>query len=136
MTGAATVRSVIVGRLQRALDGDPSLQASALDDVRAVGVITRKLHAALRRPFEQGVLADAVPATVADVESWVARVWTTLTTATAALKAADQAERDPDRTLVTALDALPGKLQQFAAAAEAAPGLVHRIHGNLRLARS
>ena len=131
--GAATVRSVIVGRLKRALDGDPSLQASALDDVRAVGVITRELHAALGRPFEQGVLDGAVPATVADVESWVARVWTTLTSAIAAHKAARQAETDPERALGNALDVLPGKLQQFAAAAEAAPGLVHRIHGNLRL---
>lgn len=131
--GAATVRSVIVGRLKRALDGDPSLQASALDDVRAVGMIARELHAALGRPFDQGVLVGALPATVSDVETWVARVWTTLTSATVALKAAGHDLRPRDPALLTALDVLPGKLQQFAAAAEAAPGLVHRIHGNLRL---
>ena len=127
--GAATVRSVIVGRLKRALDGDPSLQASALDDVRAVGAIARELHAALGRPFDQGVLVGALPATVSDVESWVARVWATLTAADQGVRALDL----PDRAFLVALDALPGKLQQFAAAAEAAPGLVHRIHGNLRL---
>ena len=59
------------------------------------------------------------------------------TCASVALKAANhganQGDGDPDRALLTALDALPGKLQQFAAAAEASPGLVHRIHGNLRL---
>ena len=127
--GAATVRSVIVGRLRRALDGDPSLQASALDDVRAVGVITRELHGALGRPLEEGVVAGAKPATVADVESWVARAWTTLAAATVALRAA----AGGDASLNQALVGLPAKLQQFAAAAELAPGLVHRIHGNLRL---
>ena len=142
--GAATVRSVIVGRLHRALDGDPSLQASALDDVRAVGVIARELHAALGRPLEEGVVAGAEPATVADVESWVARTWATLAAASDALRAAtDIASRGiaatggdttgANTTLKGALDVLPAKLQQFAAAAETAPGLVHRIHGNLRL---
>lgn len=126
---AATARSVIVGRLHRALDGDPSLQAVALDDVRAVGVITRELHAALGRPFEQGVLAGAVPATVADVDVWAARSCAALDTAAAALRASS----NPAATLTAALDALPAKLQQFAAAAAGAPGLIHRIHGNLGL---
>ena len=127
--GAATVRSVIVGRLKRALDGDPSLQAAALDDVRAVGVIARELHAALGRPFDEGVLAGARAATVSDVEIWVARTWNALHNATLALRAAST----PPAELLHALEALPAKLQQFAAAAKAAPGLVHRIHGNLRL---
>lgn len=126
---AATARSVIVGRLHRALDGDPSLQAVALDDVRAVGVITRELHAALGRPFEQGVLAGAVPATVADVDVWAARSRAALDTAAAALRAS----LNPAATLTAALDALPAKLQQFAVAAAGAPGLIHRIHGNLGL---
>lgn len=127
---AATVRSVLVGRLQRALDGDPSLQAVALDDVRAVGIITRELHAALGRPFEQGVLAGAQAAALADVETWVARAWTALSQATLAAQASTRAEAT---RLLPALSMLPGKLQQFAAAAERAPGLVHRTHGNLRL---
>lgn len=127
--GVAAARTVIVWRLHRALDGDPSLQAVALDDVRAVGVITRELHAALGRPFEQGVLAGAVPATAADVDAWVARSWAALDTAGAALRASP----NPAATLTAALDALPAKLQQFAAAAESAPGLTHRIHGNLGL---
>ena len=126
---AATVRSVLVGRLRRALDGDPSLQAVALDDVRAVGVIARELHAALGRPFGEGIIAGARTATAADVDGWVARSWTTLGDATLALRATP----DPLATLLATLSALPGKLQQFAAAAESAPGLVHRIHGNLRL---
>ena len=127
--GAATVRSVIVGRLKRALDGDPSLQAAALDDVRAVGIIARELHAALGRPFDEGVLAGARAATVGDVEIWVARTGNALHNATLALRAAST----PPAELLHALEALPAKLQQFAAAAEAAPGLVHRIHGSLRL---
>ncbi len=126
---AATARTVIVGRLHRALDGDPSLQAVALDDVRAVGVITSELHAALGRPFEQGVLAGAVPATTGDVDAWAARTWAALTTAGAALRASPT----PSASLTAALDALPAKLQQFAAAAEHAPGLIHRIHGHLGL---
>ena len=126
---AATVRSVLVSRLRRALEGDPSLQALALDDIRAVGVITRELHAALGRPFEQGVVVGATPAGVSDVDAWVARSWSALTSATLALRGAPAA----DPALVNALHILPGKLQQFAAAAEHAPGLVHRIHGNLRL---
>ena len=131
--GAATVRSVIVGRLHRALDGDPSLQASALDDVRAVGVITRELHSALGRPLEEGVVAGAEPATVADIENWVARAWTSLAAATVALRAAVGGDLSLNQALNQALEVLPAKLQQFAAAAEIAPGLVHRIHGNLRL---
>ena len=127
--GSATVRSVLVARLCRALDGDPSLQAVALDDVRAVGVATRELHAALGRPFQQGVLAGAVTATVRDVGSWVAHAWRSLSDATAAYKASPK----PDPALAAALEVLPGKLQQFGAAAENAPGLVHRIHGSLRL---
>jgi predicted trehalose synthase len=126
---AATVRSVLVGRLRRALDGDPSLQAVALDDVRAVGVIARELHAALGRPLGEGVIAGARTASAADLDSWVARTWTTLSDATLALR--DSA--GPPAELLNALSILPGKLQQFAAAAERAPGLVHRIHGNLRL---
>ena len=127
--GAATVRSLIVGRLRRALDGDPSLQAAALDDVRAVGLTTRALHAALGRPFEEGVLIGASPASVADVEAWSARAFSTLSVASLALRASGSS----DAALLAALDVLPVKLQQFAAAAETAPGLVHRIHGNLRL---
>lgn len=127
---AATVRSVLVNRLRRALDGDPSLQAVALDDVRAVGVVARELHAALGRPFEEGVLAGATPATARDVEVWVARAWSVLTRATLALRASPRVDA---QRLAAALELLPGKLQQFSAAAEAAPGLVHRIHGNLRL---
>jgi predicted trehalose synthase len=127
---ADTVRDVLVHRLRRSLEGDPSLQAVALDDVRAVGVVTRELHAALGRPFEQGVVAGAEPAAHRDVESWVARAWNVLTQATLALKASPRG--DPARLLL-ALDLLPGKLQQFAAAAEGSPGLVHRIHGNLQL---
>lgn len=127
---AATVRSVVVGRLRRALDGDPSLQAVALDDVRAVGIISRELHAALGRPFDQGMLAGAQAATVADVETWVARAWTALSSATLALRASS---RSDVAQLLPALELLPGKLQQFASAAERAPGLVHRTHGTLRL---
>jgi predicted trehalose synthase len=126
---AATVRSVIVGRLRRALDGDPSLQASALDDVRAVGVLTRQLHAALGRPFDEGVLVGAIPAAQADVRAWVVRARDALERATLALRAA----RTSDAALRLALDALPLKLPHFADAAEAAPGIVHRIHGNLTL---
>jgi predicted trehalose synthase len=126
---ADTARTVIVGRLHRALDGDPSLQAVALDDVRAVGVITHEMHAALGRPFEQGVLAGAVPATAADVDAWVARALVAITAAGAGLRASV----DPAGALTAALEALPAKLQQFAAAAESAPGLIHRIHGNLGL---
>jgi maltose alpha-D-glucosyltransferase / alpha-amylase len=124
---ASTVRSVIVNRLRRALEGDPSLQAVALDDVRAVGVKTCELHADLGRPFDHGVLRGAVPATVADVDAWVARTWTVLDAALRALRDSDEASVAP------MLSTLPGKLQQFAAAAEGAPGLAHRIHGSLGL---
>jgi len=130
-TDAATVKSVVVARLHRALDGDPSLQAAALDDVRAAGLVARELHAALGRPFEQGLLAGATPATRYDVDSWVARAWTTLSEATHAARHSGLAIRDA--ALAAALDAMPGKLQQFAAAAESAPGLTHRTHGSLRL---
>jgi len=126
---SATVRSVLVARLRRALDGDPSLQAVALDDVRAVGVATRELHAALGRPFDQGVLAGALAATTGDVGSWVAHAWRSLANATAAFKASSLS----NPALESALRTLAGKLQQFGAAAENAPGLVHRIHGSLRL---
>lgn len=126
---AATARSVIVNRLRRALEGDPSLQAAALDDARAAGAITHELHAALGRPFEQGVVVGAVPATHADIETWIARAWTTLGAATTAARAS--AEVEPG--LLAALELLPGKLQQFGAAAELSPGLMHRIHGNLSL---
>lgn len=129
MPDAATVHSVIIGRLRRAFEGDPSLQAVALDDVRAVGVITRELHAALGRPFDHGVIAGAIPATHGDVEVWVARAWSALGNATLAYKRASS----QNTGLVAALQLLPGKLQQFSAAAESAPGLTHRIHGNLRL---
>lgn len=127
--GSATVRSVLVARLTRSLDGDPSLQAVALDDVRAVGTTTRELHAALGRPFEQGVLVGAIAATTRDVGSWVAHSWRSLESATAAFAASSMS----DPALASALEMLPGKLQQFGAAAENAPGLVHRIHGSLRL---
>ncbi len=127
---AATVRSVLVNRLRRALDGDPSLQAVALDDVRAVGGIARELHAALGRPFEMGVLRGATPATTHDVETWVARTWSVLAEATRAVRASHRADA---ARLSPALDVLPGRLQHFAAAAKREPGLVHRTHGNLRL---
>jgi predicted trehalose synthase len=126
---AATVRSVVVGRLRRSLEGDPSLQAAALDDARAAGAITHELHAALGRPFEQGVVRGAIPATIVDVESWVARAWFVLHAATTVLR--ERADTDP--TLLDAMLLLPAKLQGFGAAAKNAPGLVHRIHGNLRL---
>ena len=126
---ADTVASVLVHRLRRALEGDPSLQAVALDDVRAVGVATRELHAALGRPFDRGVIAGAIPAVIGDVEVWVARAWSTLSGASLAYRRGNH----QSAALVAALDALPGKLQQFGAAAERAPGLIHRIHGNLRL---
>ncbi len=127
----ATVKFVLVARLRRALDGDPSLQAAALDDVRGAGLITRQLHAALGRPFEQGLLSGATPATRRDVDSWVARTWTTLADATRAARRLGLP--GIDEPLMKALEVMPGKLQQFAAAAEAAPGLTHRIHGALRL---
>jgi predicted trehalose synthase len=127
---AATVRSVLVSRLRRALDGDPSLQAVALDDIRAVGGIARELHAALGRPFELGVLRGATPASQHDVETWVARSWNVLTEAT---RAARLSTRIDAQRLLPALEALPARLQQFAAAAKHDPGLVHRTHGNLRL---
>lgn len=130
-SGAATVRSVLVNRLRRALDGDPSLQASALDDVRAAGVATRQLHAALGRPFQHGVLHGAEPASVGDVEAWVARAWSALSAAT--WRAAFGIAGAPDPLLAAALPLLPGRLQQFAAAAEQAPGIVQRIHGSLTL---
>lgn len=126
---SATVRAVLVARLHRALDGDPSLQAVALEDVRSVGVAARELHAALGRPFEHGLLAGAVAGTSRDVGSWVARAWRSLTNAAAAVAASPSS----DPALASALEGLPGKLQQFGAAAEDAPGLVHRIHGSLRL---
>ncbi|MCC7052876.1 MAG: hypothetical protein IT355_06375 [Gemmatimonadaceae bacterium] len=129
--GTATVRSVVVGRLRRALDGDPSLQASALDDVRAVGVATRELHAGLGRPFAEGVLVGAEPAGAADVDAWVARTWTALDQATTLC--ADGAVDSKDRLLQAALPLLPARLQQFAAAAESAPGIIQRIHGSLTL---
>ncbi len=126
---ADTVQTVLTNRLRRALEGDPSLQAVALDDVRAVGVITRELHAALGRPFALGVLEGAMPATIRDVEVWVARAWSTLTTAS--LAHARVAE--PQDSLAAAMQLLPGKLQQFGAAAELDPGLIQRIHGSFRL---
>jgi predicted trehalose synthase len=126
---AATMRSVMVNRLRRALEGDPSLQASALDDARAAGAIANELHTALGRPFEQGVVIGAAPATMVDVEAWVARVWSTLSAATDALRR----QAPLDAALLDAMVLLPAKLQQFSAAAKLAPGLVHRVHGNLRM---
>jgi predicted trehalose synthase len=126
---AATAKVIIAGRLRRALEGDPSLQATALDDVRAIGVITRELHSALGRPFEQGVLRGAVAASADDVEAWVARAWNSCTRAAEVL-----ARVSPARTeLAASLKLLPAKLQQFSAAAKHAPGLAHRIHGQLQL---
>jgi predicted trehalose synthase len=119
----------VVHRLRRALEGDPSLQAAALDDIRAAGAITHELHAALGRPFEQGVVIGAVPASGDDVHAWVARAWRVLAETTTGYRATPR----PDAAVLAALDALPGKLQQFGAAAERAPGLLHRIHGNLQL---
>ena len=126
---AATVTSVVVSRLRRALEGDPSLQAVALDDIRAVGVATSELHSALGRPFDEGMIAGAVPATLDDVEVWVARAWLALSAATFACRHLN-IERP---ALLTALQLLPGKLQQFGAAAERSPGLIQRTHGNLQL---
>jgi maltose alpha-D-glucosyltransferase / alpha-amylase len=126
---AATLRSVIVHRLRRALEGDPSLQASALDDARAAGAIANELHTALGRPFDHGVVIGASPASEVDVEAWVARAWSTLSAATDALRR----QAPLDAPLLDAMALLPGKLQQFAAAAKLAPGLMHRVHGNLRL---
>lgn len=123
-----TVRSIVVSRLRRSLEGDPSLQAVALDDVRAVGVIARELHAALGRPFDQGIIAGAVPAIARDVDTWVARAAAALASVTLALTSAPH-----DGELAAGLALLPGKLQQFAAVAESAPGLIHRVHGTLTL---
>ena len=124
-----TVEVVLIGRLSRALMGDPSLQAVALDDVRAVGVTTRELHSALGRPFDLGILAGAIPATTLDVEAWVARAWSALSNASLAYGRS----AEPLSTLIAAMRILPGKLQQFGAAAELDPGLIHRVHGNHRL---
>ena len=127
--GSATVRSVVVRRLRRAFEGDPSLLATALDDVRAAGGIARELHAALGRPVEHAVIVGAHPATVADLDVWVARSRRALASARDAL--------DPGIPLHGALggllDVVPGKLEQCAVAAATAPGLAHRIHGNLQL---
>lgn len=127
---ASTVRAVLLGRLRRAFAGDAARLATSLEDVRAVGTITRELHASLGRPFGQGVLAGAVAATPADVEMWVARSWSAMMRATVAHRSAVTADAP---ALASALALLPAKLQSFGAAATRAPGLVHRIHGNLRL---
>jgi predicted trehalose synthase len=126
---AVTARTVVVNRLRRALDGDPSEQAAALDDVRAAGTVLRELHGALGRPIDQGVLQGAQPATEIDVDAWIARVWETTDTARGRL----QRSRNAEATLLEALVQLPARVQQFGAAAKRAPGLQHRIHGDFRL---
>ena len=98
--------------------------------MRAVGLITRELHAALGRPFDNGVLLGAQTATVDDVARWVARAWRALSAATLALRAAPTCDSS---LRSSALDLLPGKLQQFAEVAKGSPGLTHRTHGALRL---
>jgi len=128
---AATMREVLLGRLSRAFGGDQAHMTASIDDVRAVGTITRELHASLGRPFGEGVLAGAVAATHADLEAWVARSWNAMTRATVAHRAA--ALHGESTPLESALALLPRKLQGFAEVASTAPGLVHRIHGNLRL---
>ena len=128
---ADSARAMLVERLQQALGNEPSLTAAALDDVRAAGLITRELHAALARPFEQGVIAGAAPATLSEFESWAARVWDVLGTAARAARRHGAVSADP--TLGETLDLLPGKLQQFVIAAQISRGLAHRIHGSLSL---
>jgi predicted trehalose synthase len=128
-SASAALRDIVVHRLRRALGGDVSLQAAALDDIRAAGVITHELHAALGRPFEQGVLIGAVPATRDDVQRWVARALASVRAATAHERTLAQAHTET----ATTLELLPSKLQQFGAAAANAPGLLHRVHGNTRL---
>ncbi len=127
---ASSVRSIVVEHLRRWLGGDPTRHAAALDDMRAVGLIARELHAALGRPFDNGVLLGAQAATVGDVEVWVARAWRALTAATLALRTASVADAG---RLSPALDLLPGKLERFAEVAKSAPGLTQRTHGELRL---
>lgn len=127
---AANVRSVIFDRLASAIAGDQARMTTALDDVRAVGTITRELHAALGRPFEHGVLDGAVAATPADIDVWVARSRNAMARATVAHLATSMGEPS---ALSSALELLPGKLQEFAVTAANSPGLLHRIHGNLQL---
>ncbi len=127
---AATMHAVLLARLARAFVGDQARMTASIEDVRALGTITRELHAALGRPFGEGMLAGAVAATPADLEVWVARSRSAITRAMGAYRAALLGESP---ALESALARLPDKLQDFAVAASAAPGLVHRIHGNLRL---
>jgi len=128
IVGATTVHALLVSRLRRSFEGDHSLQAAALDDVRAVGVATRELHAALGRPFKRGIISGATTASASDVLSWAARV----SRGVEALH--DQLALDPlADALRTTVSALEGKLAQFAAAAQAQPGISQRIHGDLRL---
>jgi predicted trehalose synthase len=125
---AATVHAVVVSRLRRAFDGDPSLQATALDDVRAAGVTLRELHGALGRA-DGSLLSRASAATETDVDAWTARAWSWCTQARDALLA----YRPVDTPLLETLAQLPARLQQFGVAAKRAPGLLHRIHGDYRL---
>ncbi len=128
---AAPAHALLLARLERVLGNEPSLMAAALDDVRTAGLTTRELHAALARPFELGVFAGATPATLGEFESWAARVWDVLGTASRAARRNGAVSADP--TLGETLDLLPGKLQQFVIAAQSSRGLAHRIHGSLSL---
>ncbi len=133
-TAATTMRSVLLGQLPPAFGGDTASMTASLDDVRAAGTITRELHASLGRPLgnrrDAGAVTGAVAATQADLETWVARAWSAMTRATIAYRSAFPGD---DAPVASALGLLPGKLQSFADAAASAPGLLHRIHGNLRL---
>jgi predicted trehalose synthase len=125
---AATAHDVVVSRLRRSLDADPSLQASALEDVRAAGVTLRELHGALGRS-DGTLLQAATSAAESDVEVWTARAWGCCTAAREALVTFQPA----DTALLDVVAQLPARLQQFGAAAARAPGLLHRIHGDFRL---
>lgn len=126
---ASSLRTVIVSRLRRSLDGDPGLQAAAIEDLRATGALARELHAALGRPFDHGLIHGAEPATERDVDVWVARAWDASESAASAARGVG----GPAVDVGESLSKVAGKLQQFAAAAKLEPGLVHRIHGNLTL---
>jgi hypothetical protein len=127
---SSTMRAGLLARLAAAFARDTESLSASLDDVRAVGTITRELHASLGRPLGHTTVTGAVAATQADLERWVARAWSAITRATVAYRAAFP---NDEPTLASVLGLLPEKLQGFADAAASAPGLLHRIHGNLRL---
>ncbi len=129
-TTSTTMRAGLLARLTPAFAGDTASMPASLDDVRAIGTITRELHASLGRPLGLSTVTGAVAATQDDLEVWVARAWSAMTRATIAYLAAFPGDAT---SLAPTLGLLPGKLQSFADAAARAPGLLHRIHGNLRL---